>query len=41
MHQTKLCDVANLESNADSNANLEEDGLHQVNPAYGNFSCIT
>ena len=28
-------DVADVESNADGNANLEEDGLHQVNPAYG------
>ena len=36
-----LCDVADLENNADSNANLEEDGLHQVNPAYGNCSCTT
>ena len=36
-----MCDVANVESNADSNTNLEEDGLHQVNPAYGHFSCIT
>ena len=35
------CDIADLESNTDSNANLEEDGLHQVNPAYFNFSCIT
>ena len=36
-----LCDVADLESNTDSNANIGEDGLHQVNPAYGNFICIT
>ena len=36
-----LCDVADIASNADSNVNLEEDGLHQVNPAYGHFHCIT
>ena len=36
-----MCDVADIDSNTDSNTNLEEDGLHQVNPASGNFSCIT
>ena len=35
-----MYDVADVESNAASNANPEEDGLHQVNPTNGHFSCI-
>ena len=34
-----MCKVSNAESN--STENIPEDGLHQVDPNYVHFSCIT